>query len=60
VKFAPNSLFKPSASACLRTLPKTRNPLSSRSFALARPMPVDAPVITTDRMMSRPVDADLM
>jgi len=41
----------PKVSVCLRTLPKTRNPRSSSSFAAAQPMPVDAPVITTDFMM---------
>jgi hypothetical protein len=35
----------------LRTLPKTRKPLSSNSFADAQPMPVDAPVMTTDFML---------
>jgi len=51
VKFAPNSRFKRSASASLRTLPNTRNPRSSRSFAVAQPIPVDAPVMTTDCMV---------
>ena len=50
VKLAPNSLLSRSASAGLRTLPNTRNPRSSSSFAVAQPMPVDAPVMTTDRM----------
>ena len=43
--------FRRSASACLRTLPKTRKPRSSNSFAVAQPMPVDAPVMTTDFMI---------
>src|SRR6202795_813225 len=50
VKFAPNSLLRRSPSACLRTLPNTRNPRSSSNFAVAQPMPVDAPVMTTDFM----------
>src|SRR5258706_4900632 len=48
VKFAPISLLRRLASAGLRTLPNTRNPRSSKGFAVAQPMPVDAPVITTD------------
>jgi hypothetical protein len=51
MKFAPNSLRRRSTSACLRTLPNTRNPQVSNSFAVAQPNPVDAPVITTDRMI---------
>ena len=51
VKLAPNSPLRRSASACLRTLPKTRKPRSSSSFAVAQPMPVDAPVMTTDFMI---------
>jgi hypothetical protein len=35
----------------LRTLPKTRKPLSSKSFAVAQPIPVEAPVMTTDFMI---------
>jgi hypothetical protein len=53
-KLAPNSLLRRSASACLRTLPNTRNPRSSNSFAVARPMPVDTPVMTTDCMVWLP------
>ena len=59
VKFAPNSLLRRSASACLRTLPNTRKPRSSSSFALAQPMPVDAPVMTTD-LMSQALVSGLM
>jgi hypothetical protein len=51
VKLAPNSPFSLSASAYLRTLPNTRKPLSRSNFAVAQPMPVDAPVMTTDFMM---------
>ena len=51
MKLAPNSRRRRSASACLRTLPNTRNPRSNSSFVVAQPMPVDAPVMTTDRMM---------
>lgn len=36
-----------SASLCFRTIPNTRKPLPRRNFAVAQPMPVDAPVITT-------------
>ena len=54
VKFAPNSLLRRSASACLRTLPNTRKPRSSNILALAQPMPVDAPVMTTDLMVPKP------
>jgi hypothetical protein len=51
VKLAPNSLVRRSASAGLRTLPNTRKPRSSSSFDVAQPMPVDAPVMTTDCMV---------
>jgi hypothetical protein len=34
----------------LRTLPNTRKERASKSFAVAQPMPVDAPVMTTDFM----------
>jgi hypothetical protein len=57
IKWAPNSLVRRPASACLRTLPKTRNPRSSSSFAVAQPMPVDAPVMTTDRIFSPDLSA---
>ena len=46
-KPAPNSLDSRSASSCLRTLPKTRNPHRLRTCTQLRPMPVDAPVTTT-------------
>src|SRR2546430_4120142 len=48
MKLAPNSRFSRSASTSLRTLPNTRNPRSSSSFAVAQPIPVEAPVMTTD------------
>ena len=57
VKPAPNSAFNRSASACLRTLPNTRNPRPSSNFAVAQPMPVDAPVMTTDCMAQLPIAA---
>ncbi len=60
VKLAPNSPFRRSASACLRTLPKTRKPRSSSSFAQAQPMPVDAPVMTTDLMWVQALVRGLM
>ena len=48
VKFAPNSFDSRSASHCLRTPPKTWNPLPINTLTLPQPMPVDAPVTTTD------------
>ena len=33
-----------------RTLPKTRKPCATRTFAVPQPMPVDVPVMTTLRM----------
>ena len=60
VKLAPNSPLRRSASACLRTLPKTRKPRSSSSFAQAQPMPVDAPVMTTDLMWVQALVRGLM
>src|SRR6202795_2137189 len=47
VKVGPNSCDSRSASACLRTLPKTREPLAIRTLTQPQPMPVDAPVTTT-------------
>ena len=41
VKLAPNSFFRRSASSCLRTLPNTRKPRSSSTFAVPQPMPVE-------------------
>src|SRR6185436_2654463 len=38
----------------LRTLPNTRKPRSSNILALAQPMSVDAPVMTTDLMTPSP------
>lgn len=58
VKLAPNSLLSRCASASLRTLPNTRNPLSRRSLALAHPIPVEAPVTTTTRMAHSPITID--
>src|SRR5215472_1510452 len=49
-KFVPSSRLSLSASVALRTLPKTRNPAPTRTFAAPCPMPVEAPVITTDFM----------
>src|SRR5262245_51847515 len=49
VNAGPNSRASRSASAALRTLPKTRKPSATRTFAAPHPMPVDAPVTTTVR-----------
>src|SRR5260370_20789231 len=46
VKFGPNSVDRRSASACLRTLPKTREPPAIRPLTQPQPMSVDAPVTT--------------
>src|SRR5258708_3101841 len=56
-KLAASSAFTRSASACLRTLPNTRKPCPISTFAAAWPMPVDVPVMTTDRMFCFPVSA---
>src|SRR5580704_17758442 len=47
VKFGPNAADRRSASACLRTLPKTRAPSAIRTLTQPEPLPVDAPVTTT-------------
>src|SRR5690348_8063522 len=47
-KFGPSSFESRSASAGLRTLPKTLKPCAMRTFAAPWPIPVDAPVTTTD------------
>src|SRR6185437_10334994 len=48
VTLAPNSLVSRSASAGLRTLPKTWKPAAVRTFTQPQPMPVEAPVTTTE------------
>src|ERR1051325_10336711 len=50
VKLAPNSFFSRSASASLRTEPNTLKPFLIRTLAQPQPMPVEAPVTTTDFM----------
>src|SRR5260370_32057574 len=47
VKLGPNSCDRRSASACLRTLPKTREPPAIRTLTQPQPIPGDAPVTTT-------------
>src|SRR6187399_1948726 len=49
VKVSPNSCDRRSASACLRTLPNTWKPLAVSTLTQPQPMPVEAPVTTTDR-----------
>jgi hypothetical protein len=46
----PNSAASRSASAFLRTLPKTRKPRAIKTLAVPQPMPVEVPVTTTLRM----------
>src|SRR5690606_28610151 len=53
-KRSPRSRFRLSASASLRTEPKTRKPFCASTRAAALPMPVETPVITTDFTISSP------
>ncbi len=46
-KRSPSSACSRSASACLRTLPKTRKPFAVITLAIPQPMPVETPVTTT-------------
>src|SRR5512147_898150 len=52
VTASPNSCVKLSASACLRTLANTLAPWRTACATAARPMPVEAPVTTTARLIS--------
>src|ERR1700693_6146854 len=48
----PNSLCKRSASAWLRTEPKTRNPFETSTFVVPQPIPVETPVTTTSLLFA--------
>ena len=48
----PKSAATRAPSSSLRTDPKTRYPLSIRVFEICRPIPDDAPVTTTDDMIT--------